>query len=78
MCLRRVFVPGGLIRKAWSGAPIRLGPRPCEAVRVRRPEAIRADEGFNQSSREGNFHRTPCNRPLARLAIELRTVKRAI
>jgi hypothetical protein len=42
-----------------TGLTIRLGLRSREAVGVRRREAIRADEGFEWSSRVGNFHQTP-------------------
>jgi hypothetical protein len=38
-----------------TGLPIPLGPRSCKAVNLRRCKAIRADEGFEWSSRVGSF-----------------------
>jgi hypothetical protein len=39
----------------------RLGPRSCQAVKLRRNSAARGPVAFKQSSRDLNFHRTPCD-----------------
>jgi hypothetical protein len=44
-----------------TGLATRLGPRLRVALKLRRNDATRGDVGFKKSSRDRNFHRTPCD-----------------